>query len=203
MIFPRYDVPSAPAGAKIGLLGGSFDPPHAGHLHISKAALTLFGLDEVWWLVSPGNPLKSEGPVGMDRRLDAARGMIDHPRIRVSDFEAKSETRYTEQTLKALFTTYPSVHFTWLMGADNLADFHKWRHWEWIMENTRVGVLARPNERLRGLRSPAARRFQTARVAQVDRRILAKADPPAWCFVNLPMMDISSTALRSSGAWKP
>lgn len=203
MIFPRYDVPPAPSGAKIGLLGGSFDPPHAGHLHISKAALTLFGLDEVWWLVSPGNPLKSEGPATMDRRLTAARDMIDHPRIKVSNFEAKSGTRYTEQTLKALTATYPTVDFTWLMGADNLADFHKWRRWEWIMENTRVGVLARPNDRLRALRSPAARRFQAARIAQTDRFKLATSVAPAWCFVNLPMMDISSTTLRTSGAWKP
>lgn len=203
MIFSRCDIPSAPSGAKIGLLGGSFDPPHAGHLHISKAALTLFGLDEVWWIVSPGNPLKSEGPASMDRRLSMARKLVDHPRIKISDYEAISGTRYTEQTLKSLFKTYPKVRFTWLMGADNLAEFHKWRNWEWIMENTRVGVLARPGDRQRALASPAARRFRATRLLQADRLRLSQASPPSWCFVNQPMMNLSSTDLRTSGAWKP
>ncbi|MEY8118380.1 nicotinate-nucleotide adenylyltransferase [Falsihalocynthiibacter sp. BN13B15] len=198
----RYDIPSARAGAKIGLLGGSFDPPHAGHVHISRAALKRFGLDEVWWLVSPGNPLKSTGPAPIARRMATANAMITHPRIKVTDFEAQAGTRYTAATLKVLFAEYPKVDFTWLMGADNLAEFHLWGQWDWIMKNVRVGVLARPRDRLRALCSPTARRFRTARLPESERMLLAKAQPPAWCFVNLPMVDISSTQLRANGGWK-
>ncbi|WP_380053741.1 nicotinate-nucleotide adenylyltransferase [Falsihalocynthiibacter sp. SS001] len=197
----RYDMPYARPGAKIGLLGGSFDPPHAGHLHISRAALKRFGLDEVWWLVSPGNPLKTKGPASIERRMAASRALVDHPRIKITDFELYSGTRYTAATLEALFAAYPRVDFTWLMGADNLADFHRWDKWQWIMENVRIGVLARPDDCLRALRSPAARRFAYARLHEEHRMKLAHAEPPAWCFVNLPMMRISSTRLRARGDW--
>lgn len=198
----RYEIPYARAGAKIGLLGGSFDPPHSGHLHISREALKRFGLDEVWWLVSPGNPLKPEGPAPMVQRLNAARKLVDHPRIKVTDFEALKGTRYTARTLEALFSTYPKVDFTWLMGADNLAEFHRWQRWEWIMQNVRVGVLARPGCRIRALRSPAAQRFRGARLSVADRMVLAHANSPAWCFLNLPMMDVSSTKIRKNGTWR-
>lgn len=198
----RCDIPYARAGAKIGLLGGSFDPPHAGHVHISRAALKRFGLDEVWWLVSPGNPLKPEGPAPIERRMAAAKKLVSHPRIKVTDFEAQAGTRYTAATLKALFASYPQVQFTWLIGADNLAEFHLWGQWNWIMENVRVGVLARPGDRMRALRSPTSRRFQAARLPESDRLRLAMTPAPAWCFVNLPMMDISSTQLRADGGWK-
>jgi nicotinate-nucleotide adenylyltransferase len=134
--------------------------------------------------------------------MTAARAMVDHPRIKVTDFEAQSGTRYTEATLRALFAGYPKVDFTWLMGADNLAEFHLWRNWDWIMQNVRVGVLARPNDRLNALCSPAARKFRAARIGQAERRGLATRAAPAWCFVNQPMMDISSTQLRKSGSWE-
>lgn len=198
----RYNIPNARAGAKIGLLGGSFDPPHAGHVHISRAALKRFGLDEVWWLVSPGNPLKPNGPAPIARRMAAAKTMISHPRIAVTDFEAQAGTRYTSATLKALFTAYPAVNFTWLMGADNLAEFHLWGQWKWIFENVRIGVLARPRDQLRALSSPAARRYREARLPESSRLMLPTAQPPAWCFVNLPMMDVSSTQIRAIGTWE-
>lgn len=198
----RYEMPYAPRGAKIGLLGGSFDPPHAGHLHISRAALKRFGLDQVWWLVSPGNPLKSEGPAPLERRMDAARALVDHPRIKITDFEHQAGTRYTAQTLQELFRAYPQVKFTWLMGADNLVNFHHWKDWKWIMQNARVGVLARPEGRLAARRSPAARCFATARLREQKRQLLAQHRPPAWCFVNLPMSTLSSTKIRALGAWE-
>src|SRR6056297_3789072 len=155
----RHGMPHAAPGQRIGLLGGSFDPPHAGHVHISKAALARFGLTDVWWLVSPGNPLKTRGPAPLDRRLQAARALIDHPRVRVTGIEARLGTRYTAQTLASLGRLYPQVRFTWLMGADNLAQFHLWQDWRLIMDSVPVGVLARPGQRISARMSKAARAY--------------------------------------------
>ncbi|MCV6823566.1 MULTISPECIES: nicotinate-nucleotide adenylyltransferase [Halocynthiibacter] len=197
----RCELPYARAGMKIGLLGGSFDPPHRGHVHISQAALKRFGLDEVWWLVTPGNPLKENGPAPIAKRMAAAHALVDHPRIKISDFESRMHTRYTAETLEALFKTYRGVRFTWLMGADNLAEFHRWDRWTWIMENIPVGVLARPGDRISARMSPAAKRYDFARLRGASRRLLPLAEPAAWCFVNLPMTSISSTELRAKTGW--
>lgn len=197
----RTGLPLARPGMCIGLLGGSFDPPHAGHLHITKEALKIFGLDQVWWLVSPGNPLKSRGPAPLARRLAAAEALVDHPRIRVTDIEARLGTRFTAKTLEGLFGLYPGVRFVWLMGADNLASFHRWDRWDWIMENVPVGVLARPGQRISARMSPAASRYRRFRLRGREAARLCLSDPPAWCFVNVPMMDISSTRLRAEGRW--
>ncbi len=188
-------------GQKIGLLGGSFDPPHAGHLNITRAALARFGLDQVWWLVSPGNPLKPHGPAPLQTRLRACRALIQDPRVKISDFEAHAGTRYTAQTLKALFHAWPGVRFVWLMGADNLAGFDRWDHWEWIMEHIPIGVLARPGLRGAARASKAAKRFARYRLPPSQARLLATRRAPAWCLINVPMMDISSTRLRQSGLW--
>ncbi|WP_245729481.1 nicotinate-nucleotide adenylyltransferase [Salinihabitans flavidus] len=185
----------------VGLLGGSFDPPHAGHVHITREALKVFGLDRVWWLVSPGNPLKRAGPATLERRMAAAREMMRHPRVAVSDFEARAGTRYTAQTIAAIQTAHPGVRFVWLMGADNLAQFHLWKDWREIMERVPVGVLARPGARTRARTAPAALIYRRARLRAGESRLLARAEAPAWCFVNVPMVDLSSTALRASGAW--
>lgn len=197
----RTGFPMAGRGQKIGLLGGSFDPPHAGHLHISKAALTRFGLDQVWWLVSPGNPLKARGPAPLAKRMAACRALVDHPRIKITDFEARVGTRYTAQTLGALFRNYPDVDFIWLMGADNLASFHRWDRWVSIMASLPVGVIARPGDRISARLSPAANRFRQAQLRGRDSHFLPWAAPPAWCFINVPMVDLSSTAIRAKGAW--
>ena len=136
--------PVAKPGQVIGLLGGSFDPPHAGHVHITKAALKRFGLDHVWWLVSPANPLKKHGPAPLADRVLAARALMRHPRVTVTGIEAQLGTRYTAETLRALQGRYAGVRFVWLMGADNLAQFHRWQDWRWIMDHVPVGVMARP-----------------------------------------------------------
>jgi len=196
----RHALPHARPGQVIGLLGGSFDPPHAGHLHISREALKRFGLDRLWWLVSPGNPLKRWGPAPLAERMAAARALIDHPRITVTDFEARAGTRYTAATLAALMQAYPGVRFVWLMGADNLAQFHLWQDWRRIIETVPVGVLARPGQRISARMSPAARIYDQARIAGEHAQGLGRAIAPAWCFVNVPMMDISSTRLRACGA---
>ncbi|ROT99001.1 nicotinate-nucleotide adenylyltransferase [Histidinibacterium lentulum] len=197
----RSDIPKAVPGQRIGLLGGSFDPPHAGHVHISKAALTRFGLSHVWWLVSPGNPLKREGPAPLGKRLAAARALVDHPRITVTGIEARLGTRYTAETLSRLSRLYPGVRFTWLMGADNLAQFHRWQDWRGIMETVPVGVLARPGQRISARMSKAARAYAAHRLPAASSRALGGAEAPAWCFVNVAMSDASSTSIRAAGGW--
>lgn len=195
-------LPYAAEGQRIGLLGGSFDPPHRGHVHISEAALKRFNLDQVWWLVSPGNPLKPVAPALIEKRLAACRAISDHPRIKVSDFEAQVGTRYSAQTLEALFARARGVRFVWLMGADNLAQFHRWQRWNWIMENVPVGVIARPGDRASARMSKAAKRYEGFRLRGNQSGILADAVPPAWCFINVPMVDVSSTEIRARGDWE-
>jgi nicotinate-nucleotide adenylyltransferase len=198
----RHDIPYARAGQAIGLLGGSFDPAHEGHAHITREALKRFGLDRVWWLVSPGNPLKAHGPAPLPERMARARAVIEHPRVVVTDIEARLGTRFTAETLARLFELYPGVRFTWLMGADNLAGFHRWERWDEIMQALPVGVIARPGERVAARTSPAARRFRMARLAGASAPLLAHAPAPAWCLVNVPMVDTSSSAIRAGGGWR-
>ena len=194
--------PIACPGQTVGLLGGSFDPPHGGHVHITREALKRFGLDRIWWLVSPGNPLKTEGPASLERRMEAARAVMRHPQVVISDIEARIGTRYTAATLRVLHDIYPGVRFVWLMGADNLADIHRWQRWEEIMETTRIGVLARPGLRISARESRAASRYHRYRLPEREARLLIRRPPPVWCLVNVPMVDISSTQIRARGDWK-
>ncbi|MFQ6549358.1 nicotinate-nucleotide adenylyltransferase [Aestuariibius sp. 2305UL40-4] len=198
----RASLPRAGRGQVVGLLGGSFDPPHGGHVHITRAALRLFGLDRVWWLVSPGNPLKTNAPAPLAERLAAAERLMVDPRVTVTDIEARTGTRYTAETIEALMALYPGVRFVWLMGADNLAGFHRWERWRWIMETVPVGVLARPEERISARMSPAARIYREARLRGQRARLLGRAEAPAWAFQNLPMMKVSSSEIRAAGRWR-
>ena len=197
----RAGLPVAQPGQAIGLLGGSFDPAHAGHAHITREALKRFGLDRVWWLVSPGNPLKPEGPAPLAQRMAAARALMRHPRVTVSDIEARLGTRYTAETLGALRARYPGVRFVWLMGADNLAQFHLWERWQEIAESVPVGVIARPGSRASARMAKAAGRYWRWRLPQEASRLLPRMAPPAWCFVNVPMSGLSSSAIRAGGSW--
>ncbi len=197
----RHRLPYARRGQVIGLLGGSFDPAHEGHVHITRAALKRFGLDAVWWLVTPGNPLKSAGPAPLDQRLERARAVMDHPRVQVTDIEAHTGTRYTAATLDALRDLYPDVTFVWLMGADNLAQFHHWQDWRGIMATTPVGVIARPGTRGAARNSVAAKTFAYAKLPARSARLLGRRGVPSWCFINVPMSDASSTRIRNAGAW--
>jgi nicotinate-nucleotide adenylyltransferase len=197
----RHAYPYLAPGMTVGLLGGSFDPPHEGHVQISRAALKRFDLDQLWWLVTPGNPLKENPPASMTRRINAAREIMDHPRVRISDIEARLNTRYTAQTLRELRKLYPQVRFVWLMGADNLAHFHRWKNWRGIMESVPVGVLARPGDRISARLSRAARIYSQHRIPAGQSHLLARASSPAWCFLNVPMTKASSTEIRKRGAW--
>lgn len=199
----RHTFPFAPPGQTIGLLGGSFDPAHEGHVHITREAMKRFGLDHVWWLVSPGNPLKSRGPAPLGQRMERARSVMQDPRVDVTDIEAHLGTRYTAQTLMALMNVYPGVRFVWLMGADNLAQLHHWQDWQWIMEHVPVGVLARPGDRISARMSRAARVYARYRISGKASQLLGRANAPAWCFVNMPMSGQSSTAIRAAGGWTP
>jgi nicotinate-nucleotide adenylyltransferase len=188
-------------GKRIGLLGGSFDPAHQGHVHITREALKRFDLQEVWWLVSPGNPLKERGPAPMAERIKRAQDVMQHPRVYVSGIEAELKTRYTAETLRALQQRFPFAQFTWLMGADNLAQFHLWKDWQEIMQSVPIGVLARPGERIEGRTAPAAQIYRHALLKGRHSQRLSYAKAPAWSFINVPMRDISSTALRARGDW--
>lgn len=198
----RAGEPRAARGQSVGLLGGSFDPAHTGHVHITRAALAMFGLDRIWWLVSPGNPLKARGPAPLSERIAAARALMAHPSVEVTDIEARLGTRYTAETLAALRARHPELRFVWLMGADNLAQFHRWQRWREIMETVPVGVLARPGQRISARMSKAARVYRAARLPGAAARTLPWREAPAWCFVNLPMSGASSTAIREGGGWR-
>lgn len=170
-------------------------------MHITRWALRRFGFDRVWWLVSPGNPLKSRHPQPMERRLAACRALISDPRIEATDIEAALGTRYTAQTLAALKGLYPGVRFSWLMGADNLMGFHRWRDWRWIMESFPVGVMARPGCTAGALTSPAARRYRRSRLVGAESRRLSYMRAPAWALLTGAMSGASSTSIRARGDW--
>lgn len=185
------------AGMRVGLLGGSFDPAHAGHVHIAREALKRFGLDRVILLVSPGNPLKANPPAPLEERIAQARALIEHPAIRVSGIEARFGTRMTADTLARLVALCPGVRFVWLMGADNLAQFDRWDRWRAIMETMPVGVLARPGHGLAAGWAPAARIYRHARIPARAGRLLPLQAAPAWCYVTVPLVGLSSTAIRA------
>ena len=194
--------PVAAPGMTIGLLGGSFDPPHEGHLHISEVALRRIGLDRVWWLVSPGNPLKARGPAEIGRRLSAAELLIDgHPDIEATDLETRLRTRYTADTLRALLRRYPGVRFVWLMGADNLAEFHRWNRWVDIFGMVPIAVLARPGHQVRAGLSIAATRYAAYRLDARRAAALPWRSAPRWTLLSHPMRSHSSTAIRATGKW--
>ena len=197
----RQGFPRATRGMVIGLLGGSFDPAHEGHVHITQEALRRFGLDRVWWLVSPGIPLKARQPAPMVDRLQRARALMRHPRVEITDLEARLGTRYTAATLARLMAIYPGVRFVWLMGADNLVQFHRWDNWEWIMRHVAIGVLARPGSGLKARMGRAARVYAGEQISGAAIGRLGHMPPPAWAFADMPMLAQSSSEIRARGDW--
>jgi nicotinate-nucleotide adenylyltransferase len=180
------------------LLGGSFNPAHAGHRQISLTALKRLRLDEVWWLVSPQNPLKpTDGMAPFADRLAGARALARHPRIRVTGIEAELKTTYTAESLGRLARRRPDLHFIWLMGADNLAQVHQWRDWQQIFHTVAVAVFARPSYCLRALASVAAHRFARNRVPESASGTVRERRPPAWVFLVGPLSPLSATAIRA------
>lgn len=189
--------PHAP-GLRIGLFGGSFDPPHAGHLLASRLALTRLRLDRLWWLVTPGNPLKETAKPGpLPERLAAARRLARDPRIVVTDLEARLGSRYTADLLAYLRRHCPGVRFVWIMGTDNLLQFHRWRRWESIMRQIPVAVIDRPGTTLKASTAKAARRYAASHMPESSAHQLARAKTPAIVIVHGPRSTQSSSALRA------
>lgn len=190
-----------PPGARIGLLGGSFNPAHEAHLQISRDALRRLGLDEVWWLVSPLNPLKpARGMAPLGARLESANRMARHPRIRPSDLEELLGTRYSLDTLRALRARFPRVTFVWLIGADNLLGLDKWHCWQQILRETIVAVFDRPTYALRALAGRAAQSFASYRIAERQARRLVFCRAPVWIFLYTRRNPLSATKIRSRKA---
>lgn len=184
--------------SRIGLLGGSFNPAHAGHLHISRIALAQLALDEIWWLVSPQNPLKSTAEMAsLPNRVAEARKLADHPRLRVTALESHLGTRFTVDTLAALRKRFPRACFVWLMGADNLADLARWKRWTDVFRLVPVAVLPRPTYSFPALSGKPAYRYRAARIGRTGLAGLATAKPPAWAFLTARLHFASATRIRA------
>jgi len=185
--------------SRIGLLGGSFNPAHGGHRDISVEAIRALSLDAVWWLVSPGNPLKDPaGNMPYEERLARARQVADHHRIVVSNFEARRGLQYTVDTLEALRDLWPQMHFVWIMGADSLRDFHRWKDWRRIATLAPIAVFSRPGSTDAAEASPAAEALAAFRLPDEDAPALAEAEPPAWIFLKTVHNPASATAIRQA-----
>ena len=197
-------IPFHTNGMRIGLLGGSFNPPHAAHRAISLFALKRLNLDRVWWLLTPGNPLKDNGVLrGLAERADAAREIADDPRIDISCLEAVIGTRYTVDTIIHLRRRVSGVHFVWIMGADNLAQFHRWQNWRRIAAEVPIAVIDRPPESFRALAAPAAQALARYRLPANQAARLADQRAPAWVFLTGLKLKLSSTGMRNpDGSWK-
>ena len=184
-------------GMRVGLFGGSFNPAHEGHAHVAETALQRLDLDRVIWLVSPQNPLKSSSETAsLANRMAGARRLARGPSMIVSDAETRLGSQYTIDIVRALKARFPGVHFVWIMGADSLASFHRWRGWTEIMRETPVAVVSRPWISLKSRFSPAARRFARFRRPSAQAPRLPGSTPPAWVFLLGPLNFQSSTAMR-------
>lgn len=192
--------PSAP-GMRIALYGGSFNPPHRAHRAVAHAALTRLGVDRVWWMVTPGNPLKPPGELApLGERVAAARSLADDPRIVVTAFEAAGGFTFTADTVAFLVHRRPAVRFVFLMGADNLASLHRWERWRDIARMVPIAVVDRPGASYACLSARAAVALGRHRIDEAEARSLAFRRPPAWVFLHPPRDPISSTALRRRAA---
>jgi len=195
--------PAIPGGTRwrgltIGLLGGSFNPAHEGHRAISLEALKRLGLDYVWWLVSPQNPLKSRAEMApLADRLAGARTAACHPRIRVSALEDQLGTRHTAATLARLKGAVSGAYFVWLMGADNLTQLSRWHRWPAIVEAVPLAIMDRSDYSLRSLNGMMPTRYRDARMPVTALKALARTPPPAWAFVTFPRHPASATAIRA------
>ena len=192
-------IPAAGDRARIGLFGGSFNPPHEGHLNLCDLAFKRLELDQIWWLVTPGNPLKDTSDLpSLSERIAMCRVIVTHPRIKVTGLEAVFKVRYTADTIRLLLTLRPRLNFVWLMGADNLRGFHRWQDWRGIANMIPIAVIDRPGSTLSYRSGRAAIALSRYRVDEDDAPLLASMKPPAWTFLHGPRNALSSTKLRES-----
>lgn len=192
-------LPPHARGMRIGLFGGSFNPPHQGHRAASLLALRRLRLDCVWWLVTPGNPLKDKAELApLPARMAAAQKLASHPRIKISGVEAAIGAAYSFETIVWLKQRCPGVHFVWIIGADNLAALHRWKRWRDLIALVPIAVIDRPGSTLKSMSSQVAAALAPHRVAEGAAAALATAAPPAFVFLHGPRSGLSSTALRAT-----
>jgi nicotinate-nucleotide adenylyltransferase len=190
-------LPPASAGMRIGLFGGSFNPPHEGHRLVALQVMKRLGLDAVWLLVSPGNPLKDHSDLApLAERVTEARALMHHPAIRVTGFEAAHGFAYTFETLRFLKASFPTVRFVWIMGADNLSQFDRWERWRDVVRLMPMAVYVRPGSTRLAPVSKAATMLARYRIDESDARRLPALDPPAWVYLHGLMSPLSSSQLR-------
>ncbi len=194
-------LPHAEPGNRIGIFGGSFNPPHSGHRLVAETALKRLRLDQVWWMVSPGNPLKDHVDLApLERRVHMTRSVAEHPRMKVSAHEQVLGSPYTARTIAMLRVKRPALRFVWIMGADNLAGFHHWQDWRSIVDSVPMAVVDRPGASLATLGAPMAKAYEKQRVDETDAALLADLKAPSWVFLHTALDDSSSTRLRKGGA---
>lgn len=192
-------MPYVESGMTVGLFGGSFNPPHEGHGLVAETALRKLGLDQLWWMVTPGNPLKDNHNLApLSQRLALSEKIAGNPRIKVTAFEQALGQSYTARTLDFVRARNRGVRFVWIMGADNLRSFHRWQDWRRIVGTFPIAVIDRPGSTLAYLSSRMARTFERARIDEDDALTLAFQPAPAWTFIHGPRSPLSSTALRSA-----
>ena len=195
----RVRTPFCLPGQRIGIMGGSFNPPHEGHRIAAEAALKRLRLDQLWWLVTPGNPLKSrDGLPALAGRMALVRVYARGPKMKITAFERELGTPYTAATLAFLKRRYPGVHFVWIMGADNLASFQRWQHWRRIAQTMPFAVVDRPGFRHLALASPAAQALAGSRIPEFEAGSLPTRKPPVWTLLTIKLSGLSSTALRNA-----
>jgi len=195
---PYLRMPHVEKGMAVGLFGGSFNPPHGGHLLVAETVLRKLGLDQLWWMVTPGNPLKDKNKLAdLAQRIRWSEELVSDPRIRVTAFEAAKDLSYTAETLRYIKSRNLGVNFIWVMGADNLADFHRWQDWQQIANTVPIAIVDRPGSTLSYLSSIMAKTFDHARVDENDAGALPLMDAPAWTFIHGPRSPLSSTAIRN------
>ena len=194
-----YQIPPTTLGMKIGLFGGSFNPPHKGHLLVSKIALRKLQLDRIWWIVTPGNPLKDTHQLlPVAERIALCRKLVHHPDICITAFEIGFNNRYTADTVAILTGRRPSVHWVWVMGADNLGSFHRWNRWRDIARDIPLAIIDRPGSTMSPNSTPATHSLSKFRLDERDAKLLAGTSPPAWTFIHGPRSHISSTQIRNT-----
>ena len=181
----------------VGLLGGSFNPPHDGHVHISKLAIKKFGLSEILWIYTKRNPLKLNAPESIKNRIKRSRKLVSTPKIKFSDIELNREFNYSVDLLQYLKKKNSRINFIWIMGEDNLLSFHLWKNWHWIANNYKIGVLARDGSRAAVNSSVFASKYKHSRLHSGNSIALKSSKAPAWCLVNTKKRKMSSTDLRS------
>lgn len=192
-------MPHVEKGMAVGLFGGSFNPPHGGHALVAEIAMRRLRLNQLWWMVTPGNPLKSTRELApLAHRIALSEQITHDPRIKVTAFEASFRLRFSADTVDLVQARNPGVDFVWIMGADSLRDFHRWERWRHIARSIPIAVVDRPGATLAFLSCVMAKAFDHARMDEADAGRLARTRPPAWTFIHGPRSSLSSTALRAA-----